>query len=73
MKPLDKGGATVIKNRSVTKNAIENEEFYKPLQDDPYKNLKRDYNKPVQNEERGLKEGVPIKAGFPSRAVTESS
>ena len=60
IKPADKSGATVIMDRfhyeTEINKLLSNEEFYKVLNKDPSKKVKKEYNKLVIKEEYGLKE-----------------
>ena len=52
IKSVSKGGATIIMNRidyqTTVTQLIANEEFYRRLQEDPYRKLRREYNKLIQ-------------------------
>ena len=60
IKPADKGGATIIMDKNYYESEINkllgNTDFYKQLDDDPYKKVKKDYEKLITNYKNGLTE-----------------
>ena len=53
IKPADKGGATMIMDKNYYQSEINkllgNTDFYKQLDDDPYKKVKKEYEKLITN------------------------